>query len=61
MKEMRRFLNTGSRDDSGPYAVALGEMHKSLERYTFTEVLEEVVTKVVKATKDAVGDWISLS
>ena len=54
------FTTIGYFDDTGN-AVALAEMHKSLERYTFSDILEDVVTKVVKAAKDAVGDWIAFS
>jgi hypothetical protein len=56
MKEMRRLLN-GDRAACGPYAVALAEMHKALERYTFIEVAEDIAKKVVEATKEAVEEW----
>jgi hypothetical protein len=60
MKDMRRLMN-GSRADCGPYAVALAEMHKSLERYTFIEAAEAIVKKVVEAAKEAVEEWTGLS
>lgn len=60
MKDTRRYLS-GDRAACGSYAVALAEMHVTLERYTFTDVAGEVAEKVLKSVKDTLDGWIALS
>jgi hypothetical protein len=61
MKDMRRYINVGTRLECAPFARALSEMHVTLERYTFTDVAGEVAEKVMKSVKEAFDGWISLS
>ena len=58
MGNVRRYMNNGSRLDCGPYAIAIAEMHKSLERYTFTDIVGDVAAKVVQSIQDKVGDLV---